>query len=357
MRYRVIHGRELDAGLADRWGSLQRSDPQFASPYFRPEYAQAVAATRNDLRICLLEDGNQVVGFFPFHRSRGGVARPAGLGLSDHHGVIVEPAAEWHAADLLRGAGIVRWEFDHLLASQQAWETWHAGVERSPVIGAREGFEQYEATRSKSQRKHLQDTYRRARKLEREQGEFRFVVNTRDESVLDTLVGWKREQCRRSGVVDYFGLGWTVELIQRIHEHDSPDFGGTLSALHLGDELIAAHFAMRSRDVWHSWFPGYEDHYRNYAPGLVLLVEMIRHACNEKFLYIDLGKGMAPYKEAFSTDAVMVAEGCAVRPSLVNRAYELRARAERWGRQSSLRPLLRAPGRWIKRLERKWRYD
>jgi CelD/BcsL family acetyltransferase involved in cellulose biosynthesis len=343
--------------LAARWGILQQSDTQFASPYFRPEYAQAVAATREDLRICLLEDGNQIVGFFPFHRSRGGVARPAGLALSDHHGVVVARGAEWNAEDLMRGARIVRWEFDHLLASQPAWEAWHAGVERSPIIGTREGFEHYEATRSKSQRKHLQDTYRRARKLEREHGPFRFVVNTPDASVLDTLVGWKRDQCRRSGVVDYFGLGWTVELIQRLHEQDTPEFGGTLSALYLGEELIAAHFAMRSRDVWHSWFPSYEETFRQYAPGLVLLVEMIRHACREEWSHIDLGKGMAPYKETFSTDAVMVAQGCAVRPSLVNRAYELRARAERWGRHSRLRPLLRAPGRWIKRLERKWRYQ
>jgi CelD/BcsL family acetyltransferase involved in cellulose biosynthesis len=357
VKYSVIHGRELDAGLATRWGSLQRSNIQFASPYFRPEYAQAVAAVRDDLRICLLEDGNQVVGFFPFHRSRLGIARPPGLGLSDHHGVVVDSEVEWCAKSLMRGAGIVRWEFDHLLAEQTAWQTWHAAIERSPIIGTRRGFEHYEATRSKSQRKHLHDTYRRARKLEREQGPFKFVVNTLDKSVLDTLVGWKREQCRRSGVVDFFGLDWTVELIQRIHELDGPEFGGTLSALYLGEELIAAHFAMRSRKVWHSWFPSYEEKYRNYAPGLVLLVEMIRYACKEKLSYIDLGKGMAPYKEAFSTDAVMVAAGCAVRPSLVNRAYALRAQAERWGRQSRLRPLLRAPGRWIQRLERKWRYQ
>lgn len=357
MKYRVIHGRELGGELASCWASLQARDAALSSPYFRPEFAQAVAASRDDLRICVLEDDSRVTGFFPFHRSRGGVGRPAALKLSDHHGVIVEREAEWTVPDLLRGSGLVRWEFDHLLAGQSQWGSYHRRVDPSPIIETTGTYEAYEAARDKSQRKQLQDATRRLRKLERERGPVRFVLDTRDPEAMDAMVRWKREQCRRSGVVDFFGLPWTVELIRRIHACDTDDFRGTLSALYVGDSLAAVHFAMRSRTVWHSWFPAYEDSFRQYAPGLVLLLHMIRHACDSGPSYIDLGKGMAPYKENFMSGSIPLAEGVATRPSLVNGLYAMRARAEAWGRRSALRPVLRAPGRWIKNLDRKRRYE
>ncbi|NHA15371.1 GNAT family N-acetyltransferase [Thioalkalivibrio sp. XN279] len=356
MKYTVILTRELDNALASRWSAIQATGTIFASPYFRPEFAQALAAVRDDLRICLLEDYGRVVGFFPFHYGRGGVGRPAGLKLSDHHGVVVERDAEWTVLDLLRGSGLVRWEFDHLVAGQGEWKPYIRQVDPSPIIETIDGYEAYEADRTKSQRKHLQDTLRRMRKLERERGPIRYVSNTREPTVFDAMVRWKREQCQATGVVDFFALPWTVELIKRIHEQDSQEFGGTLSALYVGDRLAAVHFAMRSRTVWHSWFPAYDDEFRQYAPGLILLVHMIQHACEDGLAHIDLGKGMAPYKENFMSGSIPVAEGIATRPSIINSIHELRTRSEAWARQSALRPLLQAPGRWLKEQERRRRY-
>ncbi len=356
MRYTVIKGRELSEALATRWAEIQSNHAVFASPYFRPEYIQALAAARDDLRICILQSSDGVVGFFPFHHGCGGMGRPAGLKLSDHHAVIVEPDAKWTVSELLHGCGLVRWEFDHLAAEQAQWSDCHRRIDPSPIIETACGYEAYEAGRTKRQRKHLQDTLRRMRKFERERGPLRFVVDTHDAAVFDAMLRWKREQCRATGVVDFLGLPWTTDFIRRIHAQGGADFGGTLSALYVGDDLAAVHFAIRSRTVWHSWFPAYDDAFRQYAPGLILLVHMITHACEEELAYIDLGKGMAPYKENFMSGVIPVAEGVAKRPSVVNSLYELRARSEAWARQSALRPLLQAPGRWLKQRERRRRY-
>jgi CelD/BcsL family acetyltransferase involved in cellulose biosynthesis len=114
---------------------------------------------------------------------------------------------------------------------------------------------------------------------------------------------------------------------------------------------------MRSEDVWHSWFPVYNQRFQAYSPGLILLTEMVRTAAQNGVDYIDLGKGMSTYKKRFMTGAIQVAEGCAEVPSLLNGARHLRDRAERWGRSSVLRPVLRVPGRVVKTIERRRRYD
>ncbi|WP_157861454.1 GNAT family N-acetyltransferase [Desulfurivibrio alkaliphilus] len=328
-----------------------------ASPYFRPEFTQAVAEVREDLFVGLMEAENRVVGFFPFHRRWGGVARPVGLGLSDYHGVIAEPEADWTAEGLMRGCRLVRWEFDHLLSGQAQWQTYRQNLEPSPTIDTSQKYEHYEAIRRKLGGKQLYETNRRIRKLAREHEPHRFVFHTDDAAAFEAMIAWKRLQCQRTGVHDYFGLGWTVELVRRINAHDSIHFGGVLSALYVGDKLAAVHFGMRTKTVLHSWFPGYDDEFHQYSPGLILLVEMIRHACDGDISYIDLGKDVLPYKEKFMTGAIQVAEGCAELPSAVNNLYALRRRAERWSRQSALLPILRIPGRFIKRLERKGRYE
>ncbi|MCC5887227.1 MAG: GNAT family N-acetyltransferase [Gammaproteobacteria bacterium] len=354
--YRLIPAGELDAGLVERWATIQEADPDLASPYFRPEFAQAVAAVRSDVWVGLLETENRVVGFFPFHRQRAGVARPLGLGLSDHHGVIVERDKHWHAEDLLQGCGLVRWTFDHLLADQLPWKPYHNRLAPSPIIDTSQGFAHYETVRNELNGRQLKDTYRCMRKLEREHEAHRFSLHSTNSQDLERAIEWKRKQCRETGVVDYFDMPWTVELLRRLHAIQSEHFAGVLSTVYVGDTLISVHFGMRSKNVFHFWFPSYEESYGRYSPGSILLVELIQEASDSKIAYIDLGKGMAPYKEKFATASVMVAEGCAKRPSFVNQFIDLRRRSEEWSKNSALRPLFRWPGRFIKSIERKQRF-
>jgi CelD/BcsL family acetyltransferase involved in cellulose biosynthesis len=353
INYRVIAAADLDQSLIRRWADIQENTPVYASPYFRPEFAEAVGQVRDDLRVCVLEDGNRVVGFFPFHRRWGGIAWPAGLGLSDHHAVIAEPGAEWTAEGLMRACGVVRWAFDHLMTGQPQMQPWIRTVEPSPVIDTSGMFDEYIDAR----RKPLEVALRRQRKLERELGPYRFEFRSMDASLLDTVIRWKSEQCRRTGVTDFLALGWTVELLRRLHALRSENFSGVLSSLWAGDKLLALHFGLRSREVLHYWFPVYDSAYGRYSPGLVLLLELVRQACEDETRYIDLGKDLSQYKAKFMTGSVMVAEGVATQPSLVNGFYALRERVEGFGKNSALRFLLWIPGRLVRQIERRGRYQ
>jgi hypothetical protein len=88
-----------------------------------------------------------------------------------------------------------------------------------------------------------------------------------------------------------------------------------LSLLYAGDRLVAGHFGMRSRTVWHYWFPAYDAEMAKYSPGLILLLKMAEYAPSIGLRTIDLGKGMCLYKERLMSAAVPLASGSIELPS------------------------------------------
>jgi CelD/BcsL family acetyltransferase involved in cellulose biosynthesis len=357
MKYSVIPGRELTPELVALWSSIQQADDALISPYFCPEFTQAIAALRSDVFVGLLEDHGQVAGFFPFQRGRGGAARPVGLGLSDYHGVIANSDYNWTAEELLRGCGLNRWEFDHLPAKQQQFAPWFSAVADSPIIETAQGMAAFEASRDKAGRKQLREARRKQEKLANEVGSLTFTLHAPDRELLQQLMVWKSAQCQKTGTVDYFALDWCRRLIETIHAAQTPNFGGLLCCLHAGETLAAVHFAMYSHQVWHSWFPSYNLELEEYSPGFILLLEMIQAAVDRKITHIDLGKGFSMYKKRVMTGRIPVMEGCLTLPSFANRLRDWRQMAEEWGRESWLQPLLRIPGRLLKDRDRRKRYE
>lgn len=356
MKFQVIHPHELTVAMIGRWLEIQESDSALASPYFCPEFTLSVAAVRSDVQIGILKDKNQIIGFFPFHRRRCGVARPIGLGLSDYHGLIVDARARWTVETLLEGCRLVRWEFDHLIASQWPFANFVSSSYQSPIIDVSQGFDRYKAGIDRSARKQLREVERKRAKLESAIGPINFIQHTQDQSVLRQMIAWKSFQCKQTGTVDYFSLNWCARLIKLIHASRHKTFGGMLSCLYAGNQLAAVHYSMYSRNVWHSWFPAYDENLKQYSPGLILLYELIKSAADSGIHYIDLGKGKSLYKKRVMTGCIQVAEGCAEIPSLFTNLYRIRKKIELWSRESIFKAAFYLPGRIIKEMERKSRY-
>ena len=55
----------------------------------------------------------------------------------------------------------------------------------------------------------------------------------------------------RTGALDIFTREWVLETVRRVHQASGECFGGVLSALYAGDDLVAAHLGLRSATVWH----------------------------------------------------------------------------------------------------------
>jgi CelD/BcsL family acetyltransferase involved in cellulose biosynthesis len=324
-RYFLIHAKELDPGLVAAWRAIQEREPRFESPYFCPEFTRAVGGVRDDVRVVVIENDGRPAGFFPHQRAAWGRGSPVGGALSDYHGVIAAPQAEWRVAELMRAARLAAWRFDHLVDPSGRFARYVSAAASSPQIDV-ERLAQPPAFA------------RKGRKLGREIGEVSFELHTADEAILEKLCVWKRAQYARTANPDVFAVGWTRELLRSLMRVQSTGFAGVCSVLRAGGRPVAVHAGMRSRGVLHWWFPAYQAELGRYSPGIILLLRLAEALRGAGVGTLDLGKGDAPYKSALMTRAAELREGRVEMPSLL-------AAARRF-----------FPPRAVRRLERAWRF-
>ncbi len=122
---RVLAAGNLDADLPARWSELQQTAATLSSPFFCPQFTTIVAGARNDVHVAVLEADEQPVGFFPFQRGRFGLGSPVGSMLSYYQRAIVEGGVVWDARELIEACELKIWEFDHLIASQAPFASFH----------------------------------------------------------------------------------------------------------------------------------------------------------------------------------------------------------------------------------------
>src|SRR5262249_6837981 len=134
MKVTLVPGRDLGGGLVETWMALQRGNPALASPYFHPEFTQAIAAVRNDVEIAVVEDAGRLAAFLPFQRRANAVGIPIGGIISDYQGLICAPSFVCDPHELVRHSGLVILDFDHLLASQLSFAPFQRYFASSPQM-------------------------------------------------------------------------------------------------------------------------------------------------------------------------------------------------------------------------------
>jgi CelD/BcsL family acetyltransferase involved in cellulose biosynthesis len=316
MKLSVVCPEELGAVELARWRDLQRCEASLRNPFLCPEFTLGVGRVRDDARVAVLEDGQRVVGFFPYERRAFGVGKPIGAGLSDCQGLLHDVGLEWDPLALLRSCGLAVWEFDHLVSSQAPFTPYHVSLEPSPIMDLSDGYAAYLEERRRAS-KAFKGLSRRARQLEREVGDVRFEFDDRDHGGLGLLMAWKSAQYRATSRMDRFARPWIVRLVEDIFETRAKGFSGLLSVLYAGGRPIAGHFGMRSDAILSTWFPSYDVSFSKYSPGLLLHLSMAEEAAAAGLQHIDLGKGFKRYKELLKSRDLTVAEGWVERPSSV----------------------------------------
>ncbi len=349
MKITLVPGNQLTVEQAGAWSRIQRAEESLGSPYFRPEFTQAVAAVRDDVEVAILEEA-ATIGFFPFQRGRGNVARPVGGRLSDFQGVVIGSRAEWDPRELLTQCGLAAWHFDHAIASQQPLRPYYWTTARSPYLDLSSGWEGYAAAQRVRHKEHFKGLLRKLRHAEREAGPVRSEYHTADPSVFDNLLRWKRQQYRRTGVPDVLAVPWSVGLLERVWQASGPEFSGVLSSLNIGDRLAAVLLSLRSGETLHTWFSAYDSELAHYSPGLMLFLELARIAPARGIRHIDLGKGPETYKEQICSGAIELAEGSVDLRAVAGLLRRQWRRAYDWVRASPLRRPLRGPARLVRRL-------
>ena len=313
MKAKVLPPSQLDRDLLARWSWLCDANPLCQSPFYRPQFTLAVAAARPDARVAVLERGGNVVGFFPFHLTRGDVAKPVGGHINDYHGPILAPGISVAGPALLRAAGLSAYDYNHL---PTAFSTLAEGAHTfsySPRMDLSDGYDAYVARKDSRWTKAQREVRRRQRKTETEIGPLRFAFHDPSEAVHERHVEMKNAQYARMGLRAMLGSGWVGDVLDRLRTVDEPDFAGVMSTLHAGDRLIAAHFGIRAKGVLHWWFPSYDLALYKLGPGINLINQCAMTANEHGVTLIDFGKGDEDFKLHFADHRVDLCEGSICR--------------------------------------------
>jgi CelD/BcsL family acetyltransferase involved in cellulose biosynthesis len=339
------------------WRAIQSEVQSFSGPYFCPEFTQAVASVRSDVRVVVIENRGRTVGFFPHQRSSLGMGKPVGGPLSDFHGVIAVPGSDWNLYALMRAARLSVWAFDHLAGDIRQFEPCIAASADSPQIDLHAGYERYVQERRAAGSDYIPKTEGLGRKCAREHGEIEFALHDPDPEALAQLFRWKSGQYRSSGIANVFGVSWTQALLRRICGYQGHTFAGLCSTLRVNGRIVAVHAGMRSRDTLHYWFPAYDVEFSKFSVGNLLLLRMARSLPAYGVRTIDLGKGGEQYKERLMSGRVQLYEGCVELPSLLTYVRRLRRAVEMRAARGGLGTALQLPLRAIRRIERARRFS
>ena len=337
MKTSVVSADQLTGEQVLAWSRLQRVDGAVSSPFFRPEFTQAVADLHDNVEVAVLEEDGQPVGFFPFARTRRNVGKPVAGPMNDFQGAILRRGVTFSARQLVRECGLVAWHFDHLIASQAPFRSYQSVEVDSPYVDLSRGFDAYREERSRAGSREITSTLRKLRKVGCDQGPVRLDFHTADRKILAKLIEWKSDQCRRTKVASLFDHDWPVQLIEHILARPSEEFSAVLSALYVDDYLTAIHLGMRSHGVLHWWITAYGPRFHKYSPGLILLVEIAKACESMGISRIDLGKGAARYKTSFMTGATRVAEGSVDSRPVAGMLRQGWLRTRHWVRSSRFR--------------------
>jgi len=226
------------AGLShahlEKWRELQRESPGLQSPYFRPEFTQAVARVRDDVEVAVFQGQgqgqgqDQILGFLPFQRGPLNMGKPVGGKLCDFHGCIAGPEFLFDPQQLLAKAKLAAWDFEHVPAGQTTFLPFATTQDRAPGLELKDGYEGWCETRRAQGSQVVSKVMQKVRKLAREQGELTLELCSDSAAVMDQLVAWKSAQYVESGLTDLFTFPWTRALIEQLWTTTQNEFGGWL---------------------------------------------------------------------------------------------------------------------------------
>jgi CelD/BcsL family acetyltransferase involved in cellulose biosynthesis len=317
LRCRVLPMRQVTGELYDQWQNLLQRSQSHRTPFLHPEFALLAAEVGRPVNVAVVERGEQLVAVHPFEQPRRGVASPVAARLNDFQGVLVEQRHDWSSTEFMRQSRVSRIHFDHLLNVDHTFPSSERTLHRSPYVELNQGFSAYREQLKATGNKHLEDIFQKDRKAQRAGHELRFTFHDPQPEVVEQLVAWKQAQYARTEALDVFQQAWVRKIIHRVAKMQQPNFGGVVSTLHAGNDLVAIHLGMYACGTLHYWFPAYDSAHAvaKYAPGLQLVAHLLQEMPEHGLTRLDFGRGNERYKQELATGEVAVAEGTLGRSS------------------------------------------
>lgn len=307
-------GRAFDclsgADLA-AWNALHAAYGSDRWAFLSAGFSAAVHQTVAPVRVVLLWQGDALAGVLPLQRQRGrlgrlGIYEPVGGLMADYAGLLAAPGVHTSWPALLVGGAIPCLFFTHLEEQQQR----HGLGGGVATVGLRtrihtDGGVAHWAWLRTQNKKLVDDTERRERKLQRDHGVTDFVSDSLTPlEDLQVLIDSKNAQYLRTGAQGGPLLAQQNQrLLTYLLQHPSEGCRARLSVLQAGGQWVSSHFGLQSGQTLHYWFPVYGEAFAAYSPGRILFKHVILQADAAGIRLIDRGQGDTPAKRDFATES------------------------------------------------------
>jgi CelD/BcsL family acetyltransferase involved in cellulose biosynthesis len=310
--------------LVGQWRELWERDPG-ASVFQRPEYLRAwLPEFGGDRRPLAVEvrDGEALRGLANLSVDADGVLRFLGdKEVTDYFGPIAAPEDRDAVADavIAHAARTEGWTRAELLGLDST-TGWVEALERAaksaglsveqrqhdvcPRVAIPGSYDDYLASIDSKLRHEIK---RKARKLEREAGPFTIRMGSAAtlHDDMETFFELHRTSSGPKGHFLHWGMAGFFILLARAFEERG---WLRLTMLDCGGRTLAAVLSFAARGTWSVYNSGYDHTMRDLAPGMVLMGETIRLACEEGAHTFDLLRGDEPYKYRFgAVDTPLIA--------------------------------------------------
>jgi CelD/BcsL family acetyltransferase involved in cellulose biosynthesis len=322
-----VEGRAFDQLSTQElaaWSALHAANSAQQWAFQSVGFAAAVHETVAPVRVGLLWRADQLVGVLPLQRQPGrwgrlGLYEPVGGLMADYAGLLAGEGVCTSWAELLAGAGVSCLYFTHLDENQLSQGL--TGTQPRPGLRTRihtEGGAAHWAWLRTQDKKLVDDTERRERKLQRDHGEVRFAMDSlQADQVLQNLITAKNAQYRRTGAQS----GPLLELqnqrlLAYLLANPSDGCRVRLSLLKAGEQWVSSHFGLQSGKTLHYWFPVYGEAFAAYSPGRILFKHVLLQSDAAGISLIDRGEGDTAAKRDFATESHQFFRGLESKGSL-----------------------------------------
>lgn len=317
-----LGGPELQA----EWGTLAATDPHatiFQGPRFLGVWRD-VLATDEHVRVTAVRDAGDLRGVVVASHVTDGTDTVwrfgGGTEVTDYAGPVIadghrEAVVDAWLATVVADESVDRFEFNGMAddtglpaAIEQRLDIPGANLKRSrqdvcPVVSIEDGFDAYlDALPGKLR----QEQKRKARKLARDLGQVSVdqVAAEDIEQGLDTFFAMQADAA--SPKAGFFQRDVMRTFFSALADEFVADDVMRLHVLSVGDRPAAATVSLVDGDRWGLYNSAFDPVLSSFAPGMVLVTELIREAAEQDLATFDLLRGDEPYKYRFgATDRVI----------------------------------------------------
>ena len=122
-------------------------------------------------------------------------------------------------------------------------------------------------------------------------------------------------------------------MLDRLRGFQGPRLSARLSTLSFGGTLAATEFNLQSDTILHGWITSFDQAFRAYSPGNILLQEVLERMPQDGLTLYDAGPGLDHYKRHYANQQRPIETGVIIGDTQSLTAARIAGKVWRYGEQ------------------------